>query len=210
MFTKKSVSFQRSLKNKPASQLKWPSNSPRNQVPSRFSNLLKTQPDIDDINNILVDIKKDMDSKTDLEVFEKILSEQATINEVLCSENIVAKFVWRADFGGAQSNLESEPPAIELLEKQNTMKEIFEWEEGMVHLGVAEPGFYQVLVCAVGLGKSERLDLLANESQLKSRYCSESESSVHVKWTGFLEENTALTLGGEGQFNEGILFIRKI
>jgi hypothetical protein len=52
--------------------------------------------DIDDINNALREINEALADKVTEVDLQNILKDQATINETLCSENIVGRWMWQS------------------------------------------------------------------------------------------------------------------
>jgi len=58
--------------------------------------LLDAKSNIDDVNKALVEIHKELDLKSNQEDLGTIVNDQALINESLCTENIVGRWVWKS------------------------------------------------------------------------------------------------------------------
>ena len=52
--------------------------------------------DIEDVNKALQEIHKDLEKKSYKDDVHNIASDQAIINESLCTENIVARWLWKS------------------------------------------------------------------------------------------------------------------
>lgn len=52
--------------------------------------------DIDDVNNALKEINEALNEKIALTELQAILKDQSAINETLCSENIVGRWMWQS------------------------------------------------------------------------------------------------------------------
>lgn len=58
--------------------------------------LLDLKANIEDVNKALKDVHGDLDSKPDKKIMEQQNKEQALINETLCGENCVARWIWKS------------------------------------------------------------------------------------------------------------------
>lgn len=54
--------------------------------------------DIEDVNKALIGIHKELDVKSNQAELNNIVSDQAIINESLCTENIVGRWTWKSGF----------------------------------------------------------------------------------------------------------------
>ena len=61
-----------------------------------FLNLNLIKIDIEDVNKALIGIHKELDVKSNQAELNNIVSDQAIINESLCTENIVGRWTWKS------------------------------------------------------------------------------------------------------------------
>jgi hypothetical protein len=52
--------------------------------------------DIDEVNKALKEIHEQLDSRVSDEELKTVIQDQATINETLCSENIIGRWLWNS------------------------------------------------------------------------------------------------------------------
>ena len=95
--------------------------------------------DIDDVNHALTDIHKELDVKADSESLEKLNKDQSSINESLCTENIVARWAWKS---GELKSGSMVPWEIQL---SNTLPDNFLWEKDKTNVLTVAPGLYEVV-----------------------------------------------------------------
>ena len=102
--------------------------------------ILKNKLDTDNFNDILNNIKKELGSKTPLADFSSAMDNQAIINDTLCNENNLGRWLWKS--GKVKNNL-SVPWELQII---NTSNENFLWEKDKSIIGIKEGGLYQILM----------------------------------------------------------------
>ena len=102
--------------------------------------LLKNKLDTENFKEIYNDIKKELASKTPLIDFSSAMDNQAIINDTLCNENNVGRWLWKS--GKVKNNL-SIPWELQII---NTSNENFLWEKDKSIIGVKEGGLYKILM----------------------------------------------------------------
>jgi len=100
--------------------------------------ILKNKLDTDNFNNILNNIKKELGSKTPLADFSSAMDNQAIINDTLCNENNIGRWLWKS--GKVKNNL-SIPWEVQII---NTSNDNFLWEKDKSVIGIKEGGLYEV------------------------------------------------------------------
>ena len=100
--------------------------------------LLDMKANIDDVNKALSEIHKDLDGKAHGEELTGALNDQALINEALCSENCVARWIWKS---GEVKNGYAVPWEIQSV---NTCPDNFLWEKDKTSVLTVAPGLYEV------------------------------------------------------------------
>ena len=58
--------------------------------------LLDMKSNIEDVNKALAEVSEALETRVQSRDFREALSEQATINEALCAENCVARWLWKS------------------------------------------------------------------------------------------------------------------
>lgn len=99
--------------------------------------LLETKADIGEINKSIGEMYGDIEKKLSIEEFEVQISGQSIINEALCAENRIARWIWKAGDLNAGS-------IIWDIQAVNTSQDIFVWDKGKSTVQVLLPGLYQI------------------------------------------------------------------
>ncbi|KAL4493978.1 hypothetical protein ABPG72_021995 [Tetrahymena utriculariae] len=100
--------------------------------------LLDAKSNIDDVNRALSDIHRELEKKSYQEDLNNIVSDQAIINEQLCTENIVGRWTWKSGEIKAGSLI---PWEVQLV---NTLPDNYLWEKEKTSILVVAPGLYEV------------------------------------------------------------------
>ena len=100
--------------------------------------LLKNKLDLQNFKEILNDLKKDLATKTPLSDFSSAMDNQAIINDTLCNENNIGRWLWKS--GKVKNNL-SIPWEVQII---NTSNENFLWEKDKTFIGIKEGGLYEI------------------------------------------------------------------
>jgi hypothetical protein len=58
--------------------------------------LIDQKSNIDDVNKALTEIHGELDMKTQDDAYQLSVREQNSINEILCAENCVARWLWKS------------------------------------------------------------------------------------------------------------------
>ena len=99
---------------------------------------LKNKANIDDVNKALVEIHKELDSKSSLEDFNHAMDNQNSINTSLAKENSIAKYIWNS---GNVSKGYAVPWEEQII---NTMPENIIWEKDDICITVKKKGIYLI------------------------------------------------------------------
>ena len=100
--------------------------------------LLKTKIDNDNFNNIIKNLQKEIGSKVNTNDFSNAMDNQAIINDTLCNENNIGRWLWKS--GKVKNNL-SVPWEVQII---NTSPDNFIWEENKPIIIINEGGLYEI------------------------------------------------------------------
>ena len=100
--------------------------------------LLKNKLDSDNFNKIINNIQKDLKAKVNTTDFSNAMDNQAIINDTLCNENNLGRWLWKS--GKVKNNL-GVPWEIQII---NTSPDNFIWEKDKSIIGVNEGGLYEI------------------------------------------------------------------
>ena len=100
--------------------------------------LLDKKSNIEDVNRALSEIHTELDSKTEDESYQVSIREQNSINEILCAENCVARWLWKT------GNLKNGFAVPWEVQSTNTCPENFLWEQEISSNMTVAPGLYEV------------------------------------------------------------------
>lgn len=101
--------------------------------------LIDQKCNIDDVNKALTEVHNELDTKTNAEDYELQLKSQSDINQALCAENCVARWIWKS---GDLKNGFAVPWEIESI---NTCPENFLWEQDKSSIMTVAPGLYEII-----------------------------------------------------------------
>ena len=100
--------------------------------------LLKTKIDNDNFNKIIKDLQKEIGNKVNTNDFSNAMDNQAIINDTLCNENNIGRWLWKS--GKVKNNL-SVPWEVQII---NTSPDNFIWEENKPIIIINEGGLYEI------------------------------------------------------------------
>ena len=186
--------------------------------------ILKNKLDTDNFNNILNNIKKELGSKTPLADFSSAMDNQAIINDTLCNENNVGRWLWKS--GKVKNNL-SVPWEVQII---NTSNDNFLWEKDKSVIGIKEGGLYEVKM-GFYADKKPMIQILINGEVIISAINSNSyvihqSPGGRMKGTGkasfgnvtgltlvdfiLLPDNAKLSISYTGETGIGFLGLKKL
>ena len=186
--------------------------------------ILKNKLDTDNFNNILNNIKKELGSKTPLADFSSAMDNQAIINDTLCNENNIGRWLWKS--GKVKNNL-SIPWEVQII---NTSNDNFLWEKDKSVIGIKEGGLYEVKM-GFYADKKPMIQILINGEVIISAINSNSyvihqSPGGRMKGTGkasfgnvtgltlvdfiLLPDNTKLSISYTGETGIGFLGLKKL
>ena len=186
--------------------------------------ILKNKLDTDNFNNILNNIKKELGSKTPLADFSSAMDNQAIINDTLCNENNIGRWLWKS--GKVKNNL-SIPWEVQII---NTSNDNFLWEKDKSVIGIKEGGLYEVKM-GFYADKKPMIQILINGEVMISAINSNSyvihqSPGGRMKGTGkasfgnvtgltlvdfiLLPDNAKLSISYTGETGIGFLGLKKL
>jgi len=104
---------------------------------------------------------------------QSILKDQATINETLCEENIVGRWIWQSG--------EVKPGGLIPWEGEsaNTVPDHFFWEKDKTSILIIAAGIYEVTACV--FSKGSIISILANGEQVNLNKGEENGNTINKK-----------------------------
>ena len=186
--------------------------------------ILKNKLDTDNFNDILNNIKKELGSKTPLADFSSAMDNQAIINDTLCNENNIGRWLWKS--GKIKNNL-SIPWEVQII---NTSNDNFLWEKDKSVIGIKEGGLYEVKM-GFYADKKPMIQILINGEVIISAINSNSyvihqSPGGRMKGTGkasfgnvtgltlvdfiLLPDNAKLSISYTGETGIGFLGLKKL
>jgi len=186
--------------------------------------ILKNKLDTDNFNNILNNIKKELGTKTPLADFSSAMDNQAIINDTLCNENNIGRWLWKS--GKVKNNL-SIPWEVQII---NTSNDNFLWEKDKSVIGIKEGGLYEVKM-GFYADKKPMIQILINGEVIISAINSNSyvihqSPGGRMKGTGkasfgnvtgltlvdfiLLPDNAKLSISYTGETGIGFLGLKKL
>jgi len=186
--------------------------------------ILKNKLDTDKFNDILNNIKKELGAKTPLADFSSAMDNQAIINDTLCNENNIGRWLWKS--GKVKNNL-SIPWEVQII---NTSNDNFLWEKDKSVIGIKEGGLYEVKM-GFYADKKPMIQILINGEVIISAINSNSyvihqSPGGRMKGTGkasfgnvtgltlvdfiLLPDNAKLSISYTGETGIGFLGLKKL
>lgn len=94
--------------------------------------------DVDDINKALSDLHSEVDLKADRTDLKAHVNEQTLLNEALCAENMLGRWIWKSGEVRVGNAVPWEVQAV------NTYPDNFLWEREKTAILTVAPGLYEV------------------------------------------------------------------
>ena len=105
---------------------------------SQINSLLNSKANIDELNISLNQIKKELNNKVNNIEFKNSMNNQAMINDIICNENQVGRWLWKSS---KNKNKLAIPWDIQSV---NTAPDNYIWEKSGINIIVIDGGIYQV------------------------------------------------------------------
>lgn len=99
--------------------------------------MLEHKTDRDDFEQSLLKIQQELNDKIGTKELNVHLDEQTLINEALCAENCIGRWIWKSGVAKS-SGIPWEVQAV------NTCPDNFIWEKGQTCVITTAPGLYEV------------------------------------------------------------------
>jgi hypothetical protein len=167
--------------------------------------------DIEDVNKALAEVSEALELRLPSREYREALAEQATINEALCAENCVARWLWKS---GELVNGYAVPWELQSV---NTCPENFLWspEENRTSILTVAPGLYEITFGFFSGGKKPTIQVLVNGETILSAVNSSSyvihHSSGKFKNSGGglsgAVKQPHITMGGSTSPSTGLTLI---
>lgn len=100
--------------------------------------LIDTKANVEDVNHTLALVQKEVEKCVVEDDLRKALNEQALVNEALCAQNCVGRWIWKS---GELKNSNLVPWEVQAL---NTCPDNFLWEKNKTSVVAVAPGLYEV------------------------------------------------------------------
>ncbi|CDW81229.1 UNKNOWN [Stylonychia lemnae] len=100
--------------------------------------LLDTKANVEDVNGTLSLVQREVEKCITEDEMRKTLNEQALINEALCAQNCVGRWIWKSGEIKPNSLVPWEVQAL------NTCPDNFLWEKSKTSIVAVAPGLYEV------------------------------------------------------------------
>lgn len=100
--------------------------------------LMDQKANVEDVNNTLALVQREVEKCLPEEEMRKALNEQALVNEALCAQNCVGRWIWKSG--------EIKPNNLVPWEVQplNTCPDNFLWEKAKTSIVTVAPGLYEI------------------------------------------------------------------
>ena len=174
--------------------------------------LLDIKANIDDVNHALEDLHSELDNKINVDELTEKLKEQSCINEALCAENCLGRWLWKS--GDTKSG--GIPWEIQSI---NTCPENFIWEKDKTTVIAITPGLYQVYFgvfskkkCTLQLLINGEIVICDGSTQGKLLGKHSSGNIVGCTYSDYLSvpSRARISLSYVGDPSEGFLGLKKL
>ena len=187
-------------------------------------NILKSKLDIENFNDEIKILKKEVGGMTPLADFSSAMDNQAIINDTLCNDNNIGRWLWKS--GKIKNNL-AIPWEVQII---NTSNDNFLWEKDKTFINIKEGGLYEIKM-GFFAGKKPMVQILINGEVIISAINSNSyvihqSPGGRMKGTGktsfgnvtgltmvdfvLLPDNAKLSISYTGEKGIGFLGLKKL
>jgi len=180
-------------------------NSKRNKN-SKNESQIKEKCEINEINTKLEQIKNEIENNKN--EFSKTLDNQALINETLCEENKLGKWIW------TKGKLKNNNKIIWDIQEINTFPDNFILENEKSVLYIKQGGIYEIIFGFYGYNKKPNIQILINNEVIISNSNKNNKSLYEngnhiltVNNSGFFKSNKNIAINGGFRNVTGITLI---
>ncbi|CAD8076005.1 unnamed protein product [Paramecium primaurelia] len=184
-----------------------------------FKDILEKKANHEDVSKAFKEIQSILLTKFSYEEFNKFQQNQNTLNEQLCSQNIIGKWLFKGNFLSPGSLIPWNIQAI------NTLTENFLWDKDKPNIIVVAPGIYEITFGFFAKRKP-KIDIMVNGETIINAVNNSSyvvhHSSGKLKdtknsVTGLtmidfisLSSRAKINIAYQGDLGEGFLSLRKV
>ena len=186
---------------------------------NEVSQRLRNKVNIDDINNSIDKIKNDINSKVNNNDFNNAMNNQAIINDIICNENQVGRWLWKTGKIKGGYAIPWDTQSV------NTSPDNFIWEKDKTIITVIQGGIYQVSLGFYS-NKKPNIQIIVNSEMIISTNNNNSNNSKNnsninnkklKKMTGLslidfiiLQDNSKIAVTYSGEEGFGFLGLKKL
>lgn len=150
-----------------------------------FLSYLASKADVDDINKLFESISDQIEACVKIDDYRNDIIEQASINESLCSENILGRWVWKNGVLTPNCFIPWETQVI------NTLNNNFIWTKSCQYIQVMTEGYYciQAAVFPKSFGRTVKVDILINDNLVYQTTAMRTKSAIFNTLPNNIENN---------------------
>ncbi|CAD8126069.1 unnamed protein product [Paramecium sonneborni] len=184
-----------------------------------FKDTLDKKANHEDVSKAFNDIQTILQSKFSYEDFTRFQQNQNTLNEQLCSQNIIGRWLFKGNFLSPGSLIPWNIQAI------NTLTENFLWDKDKPNIIVVAPGIYEITL-GFFAKKKPKIDIMVNgetiinavnNSSYVVHHSSGKLKDTKTSVTGLtmidfisLPSRARINVAYQGDLGEGFLSLRKV
>ena len=117
--------------------------------------ILNKKVNIDDLKNSLNELNQELDNKVNINIFEQAMNNQSLINDIICNENQVGRWLWKSGKIKGGYTIPWETQSV------NTAPDNYIWEKDKSVINVVKGGIYQISMGFYS-SKKPQLQILIN------------------------------------------------
>lgn len=194
-------------------QLELLSNEISQKAPIEICKLIDSKPNIEHINQALLQIHTEIDSKLPSDDFSHFIEDQNIIINTLCSEICLGRWLWKS---GSLKKNHFIPWEVQSI---NTNPGLFLWEQDRIYIGIEDSGIYELTI-GVYSEDSPSLQLILNgdpvltktgDSQTIIKHSNKTISVISIIEFLCIPKKTRISISYSGESRgEGFMGLRKL
>ena len=175
--------------------------------------ILKDKVNMEELNTIINQIKKEINIKVNNIEFQNAMNNQAMINDIICNENQVGRWLWKKN--------KKKGLAIPWdTQSVNTAPDNYLWERDKTIINIINGGLYQISLGLYYYNKKPQIQIIINNDNVinvKNNYLNENKGNNFKKINSvsyidfiLLQDNSKIIITFNAEEGFGFLGLKKL
>ena len=205
------------IMNKNIQNLNLEINSKSEENIKELNSILHKKVNFEDYNTALNKIRKELKIKVDNNEFNSAMNNQALINDIICNENQIGRWLWKAGKTKGEFTIPWDT------QKVNTAPDNYLWEKDKSTINIINGGIYQINLgfyfsnftnkkpqVQIIINKENIINVNNNNYYLNNKINNKKINSISFSDFIILKDNSKITVTFNGEEGLGFIGLKKL